>query len=633
MALIKITNGYLSFGEFPLLDHIDLSLEKNQRLCLVGRNGAGKSSLLKVIKGEYILDDGLLEIDGKIAYLDQNPPISSLNVYDFVAQSFGELYRLMHDYHQLLSIIEKNPQDNSLLAKLESLQLEIERVDGWSLDHKITTVLTKLNLNPQDNMQNLSGGARRRSALAKALVLDPDILLLDEPTNHFDLASILWLEKFLIDANLAVIFISHDRDFISNVATGIIDLDRGKLKTYPAKYDQYLVQKMEDLRIEEEQNALFDKKLAQEEVWIRQGIKARRTRNEGRVRALKELREQRANRQTRLGKVDIAEQEISLSGKIIFDLERLNFTIDDKTLIKDLSMHILRGDKIALVGANGIGKTSLIKVLLGIYAPTSGKCHVGTKLEVAYFDQLRSDLDEEKTVLDNIADGTQDVEVNGVKRHALGYLQDFLFEPKRARQPVKSLSGGEKNRLLLAKLLLKPHNLLVLDEPTNDLDIETLELLEEKLSNFKGTIIIVSHDRRFIDNVATQCLFFEGDGVINQYIGGYNDALAQQQNYLNSVAKRNEVKPETIESKPEAKNRINNRVQKLSYNEKKELEQLPNLLAQIEAEIEQLQQLINSNDFFSQEPKYTQEKLLKLSQKEVELEQKFNRWEELEAKS
>ena len=483
-------------------------------------------------------------------------------------------------------------------------------------------------------MCELSGGWVRRAALARALVADPDILLLDEPTNHLDVEAITWLEDLLLNFKGSIIFISHDRSFIRKMATRIVDLDRGKLVSYPSNYDLYLETKAEDLRVEELQNALFDKKLAQEEVWIRQGIKARRTRNEGRVRALKKLREERRNRREVQGSAKIQIDQSTRSGKIVFDIENASYEVAGKTLLKNFSATIQRGDKIALVGANGCGKTTFIKLLLGELQPTSGTIHCGTKLEVAYFDQYRAELDLEKTVMDNVADGKQDIEVNGVKRHVLGYLQDFLFPPKRAMTPVKALSGGERNRLLLAKLLLKPNNLLILDEPTNDLDVETLELLEELLTDYQGTLIIVSHDRQFIDNTVEECFFFEGDGVVNKYIGGYFDAKQQQIQYHASLAahsqnvKKNE--PLAIEPVKAEKPKAEQKKVKLSYKEQRELEALPAQMEALEAEMEALQTEVNSADFFSKEASYTQAQLQKLAEAEMALEQAFERWEQLE---
>lgn len=636
MALLNLSNAYLGFGDHPLLDHTELHIEPNERVCLVGRNGAGKSTLMKVLAGEIQLDDGklTLEKDIVVTRLEQDPPRHvQESVFDYVAEGIAHLSDLLKQYHHISQQMQTDYSDE-LLTKLSHIQAQLEHNNGWQFENRIQDTLKLLELDPDKKLCELSGGWVRRAALARALVADPDILLLDEPTNHLDVEAITWLEDLLLNFKGSIIFISHDRSFIRKMATRIVDLDRGKLVSYPSNYDLYLETKAEDLRVEELQNALFDKKLAQEEVWIRQGIKARRTRNEGRVRALKKLREERRNRREVQGSAKIQIDQSTRSGKIVFDIENASYEVAGKTLLKDFSATIQRGDKIALVGANGCGKTTFIKLLLGELQPTSGTIHCGTKLEVAYFDQYRAELDLEKTVMDNVADGKQDIEVNGVKRHVLGYLQDFLFPPKRAMTPVKALSGGERNRLLLAKLLLKPNNLLILDEPTNDLDVETLELLEELLTDYQGTLIIVSHDRQFIDNTVEECFFFEGDGVVNKYIGGYFDAKQQQIQYHASLAansqnvKKNE--PLAIEPVKAEKTKAEQKKVKLSYKEQRELEALPAQMEALEAEMEALQTEVNSADFFSKEASYTQAQLQKLAEAEMALEQAFERWEQLE---
>ena len=637
MALLNLSNAYLGFGDFPLLDHTELHIEPNERVCLVGRNGAGKSTLMKVLAGEVQLDDGKLifEKDIVVARLEQDPPRHiQETVFEYVAEGIAHLSDLLKQYHHISQQMLTNYSDE-LLAKLSQVQAQLEHNNGWQFENRIQDTLKLLELDPDKKLCELSGGWVRRAALARALVANPDILLLDEPTNHLDVEAITWLEDLLLNFKGSIIFISHDRSFIRKMATRIVDLDRGKLVSYPGNYDLYLETKAEDLRVEALQNELFDKKLAQEEVWIRQGIKARRTRNEGRVRALKKLREERRNRREVQGKAKIQLDTTARSGKIVFEIEHASYEVEGKTLLKDFSATIQRGDKIALVGPNGCGKTTFIKLLLGELQPTSGTIRCGTKLDVAYFDQYRAELDLEKTVMDNVADGKQDIEVNGVKRHVLGYLQDFLFPPKRAMTPVKALSGGERNRLLLAKLLLKPNNLLILDEPTNDLDVETLELLEELLADYQGTLLIVSHDRQFIDNTVEECFFFEGNGVLNQYIGGYFDAKQQQENYHVSQASQlqNQKKNEPLAAEPakQEKPKIEAKKVKLSYKEQRELEALPAQMEALEAEIESLQTEISSADFFSKEVAYTQEKLQALADKEAELEQAFERWEVLES--
>ena len=639
MALISLTNGYLSFSDAPLLDHAELHIEPNERVCLVGRNGAGKSTLLKIIAGDVLMDDGKIqyEKDLVVSRLEQDPPRNAQgNIFDYVAEGVGHLTDLLKEYHHISVQLEENYSDQ-ILSQLEQVQAKLEHADGWRFENKINEVLLKLGLNPNTKLSSLSGGWLRKAALARALVCDPDVLLLDEPTNHLDVEAIEWLENFLLDFQGSIVFISHDRSFIRKMATRIVDLDRGQLRSYPGNYDLYLTTKEENLRVEALQNELFDKRLAQEEVWIRQGIKARRTRNEGRVRALKAMREERRQRRDVMGTAKLQLDTSSRSGKIVFEMEDVSYEIAGKTLLKDFSTTILRGDKIALVGANGCGKTTFIKLLLGEIQPTSGKIRCGTKLDIAYFDQYRADLDPEKTVMDNVADGKQDIEVNGVKRHVLGYLQDFLFPPKRAMTPVKALSGGERNRLLLAKLLLKPNNLLILDEPTNDLDVETLELLEEILTDYQGTLLIVSHDRQFIDNTATECYLFEDEGRLNKYVGGFFDAKQQQANFWASKATEEQAKAKKTEVQKEESAVKNDRTSKpksvkLSYKEQRELEQLPQLLEELETKITALQAEIADPAFFQQAHDITDAKLKALADTEAELETTFLHWEELEEK-
>ncbi|SUU43899.1 ABC transporter ATPase [Actinobacillus ureae] len=644
MALLNLSHAYLGFGDHPLLEHTELHIEQGERVCLVGRNGAGKSTLMKVLAGDVQLDDGKLifEKDIVVTRLEQEPPRHIQDtVFDYVAEGIAHLSDLLKQYHHISQQMQTDYSDD-LLSKLSQVQTQLEHNNGWQFENRIQDTLKLLELDPDKRLCELSGGWVRRAALARALVADPDILLLDEPTNHLDVEAITWLEDLLLNFKGSIIFISHDRSFIRKMATRIVDLDRGKLVSYPSNYDLYLETKAEDLRVEALQNELFDKKLAQEEVWIRQGIKARRTRNEGRVRALKALREERRNRREVQGTAKIQIDQTARSGKIVFEVENASYEIEGKTLLKNFTTTIQRGDKIALVGPNGCGKTTFIKLLLGELQPTSGSIRCGTKLEVAYFDQYRAELDLEKTVMDNVADGKQDVEVNGVKRHVLGYLQDFLFPPKRAMTPVKALSGGERNRLLLAKLLLKPNNLLILDEPTNDLDVETLELLEELLeellADYQGTLLIVSHDRQFIDNTVTECYFFEGNGVLNKYVGGYFEAKQQQENYHATLAQNQpnkrsnpaETLQKVAEKQPLVTKSESAKKVKLSYKEQRELDELPAKMEALEAEMESLQAEVNSADFFSKDPSYTQAQLQKLADAEMALEAAFERWETLE---
>ncbi|WP_321405954.1 ABC transporter ATP-binding protein [Tolumonas auensis] len=635
MAIFSIQQGYLSYSAAPLLDHVELHIESGERLCLVGRNGAGKSTLMKVISGEVLLDDGSITHlqDLKIARLEQDPPqTESATVYDYVADGVAELGKILADYHHQLTLLADHHDDDRVMRRLSELQEQLDQQQGWQFDTRISQILSLLSLTADTSLADLSGGWLRKVALARALVNEPDLLLLDEPTNHLDIDSIAWLEDFLRQYKGAIVFISHDREFIQRMATRIVDLDRGVLTSWPGNYDAYLAGKEEWLRVEELKNAQFDKKLAQEEVWIRQGVKARRTRNEGRVRALKALRMERGDRREKVGTSKIQLDEAVRSGKIIFEGEGVNYSIEGKSLIRNFDFRVMRGDKIALIGPNGCGKTTLIKLLLGDLQPNSGTLYCGTKLEVAYFDQYRQQLDPEKTVMDNVADGRQEVDFAGRRRHILGYLQDFLFEPKRAMTPVKALSGGEKNRLLLAKLFLKPCNLLILDEPTNDLDIETLELLEELLAEYQGTLLLVSHDRRFIDNTVTHSWLFEGDGRITPYVGGFADVMATRQQQSAKIVASAPVTKSTPDARDkEEKPAIPKKTRKLSYKLQSELDGLPAQLEQLEAKIDSIQSQINQPDFFSLPVERTKEILDALQQAELNLEQAFARWEELEA--
>ncbi|KAA8729208.1 ABC transporter ATP-binding protein [Ewingella americana] len=630
MSLISMSGAWLSFSDSPLLDNTELHIEPNERVCLVGRNGAGKSTLMKIINREVPLDDGRIvyEQDLIVARLQQDPPRNvEGTVFDFVSEGVAEQAEHLKAYHAISHLVESDPSEKNM-NKLSQVMEILDHQGLWQLDSRINEVLLQLGLDADTELKSLSGGWLRKAALGRALVSSPQVLLLDEPTNHLDIESIGWLEEFLKEFPGSIIFISHDRSFIRNMATRIVDLDRGKLVSYPGNYETYLLAKEEALRVEELQNAEFDKKLAQEEVWIRQGIKARRTRNEGRVRALKALRRERSERREVMGTAKMQVEEASRSGKIVFEMEDVSYAISGKQLVSHFSAQVQRGDKIALVGPNGCGKTTLLKLMLSQLQADSGRVHCGTKLEVAYFDQHRAELDPERTVMDNLAEGKQEVMVNGRSRHVLGYLQDFLFHPKRAMTPVKALSGGERNRLLLAKLFLRPSNLLILDEPTNDLDVETLELLEEMIDNYQGTVMLVSHDREFVDNSATECWIYEGDGVINSYVGGYHDAQHQRRNQkpIRQVA-ATETKAVPQPKTEPAKRTAN----KLSYNQQRELELLPQQISDFEVRIADLQQQMSDANFFTRPHDETQQVLNALAAAEQELEQAFERWEALEA--
>ncbi|EJO36057.1 ATP-binding cassette domain-containing protein [Acinetobacter radioresistens] len=628
MAYITLRDVQLAFGGPALLDGANFTLERGERVCLIGRNGEGKSTLLKLIEGSLLPDRGEVSIQNgvTISMLAQDVPMDSGKVADIVADGAGEAAQVLKDYHEA--------SDACVLGDMEAcdrmglLQHKMDQLDGWALENKVNNILSKMGLDPDADLADLSGGRKRRVLLARALLTQPDVLLLDEPTNHLDVESIEWLEKFLMDQNnLTLLFISHDRSFVDRLATRIVELDRGTLRSFEGNYSRYLDLKAQQLEAEEKQNALFEKKLAEEEAWIRQGIKARRTRNEGRVRALKTLREESKARRFQQGKVNMGVQEAQRSGKLVFDIEHLSVSYDDQVLIKDFSAIVLRGDRIGLVGDNGVGKTTLIKAILGDI-PHQGTVKVGTQLEVAYFDQLRNQLDLEKSVSENVSEGSDFVDVNGQRRHIYSYLQDFLFSPERARTPVKALSGGERNRVLLAKLLLKPSNLIVMDEPTNDLDMVTLELLEEMLAEYKGTLLLISHDRAFMDNVVTSTWVFDGKGHIEEYVGGYQDYLMQRpdQKVVDQKAdvKKAQAKAEIVTMPKKAK---------LSYKDQRELEQLPAEIEQLEAEQAQLNEKLADGSWFVTDADAATQASQRLSEIEELLLEKLDRWTELEAMS
>ena len=627
MAYITLRDVQLAFGGPALLDGANFSLERGERVCLIGRNGEGKSTLLKLIEGSLLPDSGEVSLQNgiPISMLAQDVPMDSGKVADIVADGAGEAADVLRAYHEASDACVLG--DMEACDRMGNLQHKLDQLDGWALETKVNSILSKMGLDPDADLADLSGGRKRRVLLARALLTQPDVLLLDEPTNHLDVESIEWLEKFLLDQNnLTLLFISHDRSFVDSIATRIVELDRGTLRSYEGNYSRYLELKAQQMEAEEKQNALFDKRLAEEEVWIRQGIKARRTRNEGRVRALKELREQSKARRSQQGKVSMATQDASRSGKVVFEIENLSVRFGhDAPIIKDFSALVLRGDRIGLVGDNGVGKTTLIKAILGEQEHT-GTVKTGTQLEVAYFDQLRNALDLEKSVKDNVSEGSDHVDVNGNRRHIYSYLQDFLFSPERARTPVKALSGGERNRILLAKLLLKPSNLIVMDEPTNDLDMVTLELLEEMLSDYKGTLLLISHDRAFMDNVVTSTWVFDGKGNIDEYIGGYQDYLQQRPDQT-AVDQKSAVKKAA--AKAEANAAPAKKV-KLSYKDQRALEQLPAEMEALEKEQAEINASLADGSLFISDA----DKAMTLSNRLTEIDEllleKLERWEELE---
>jgi len=630
MSLLRLRDICVSFGGPALLDHVNLTLNKGERVCLVGRNGSGKSTLLKTINGEIRPDEGLIETSGAltIARLEQEVPRDyEGTVFDLVALGLGDMAPLIQDYQHLTTELAENYSEEAL-NRLERVQKELEAKDGWALEQQVSQVLSRLSLDGELRFESLSGGLKRRVLLAQALVKDPDILLLDEPTNHLDIDSIKWLESFLLGFPCCLLFISHDRSFIRSLSTRVIDLDRGKLSDWPGDYENYLRRKKESLDAEEKQNALFDKKLAQEEVWIRQGIKARRTRNEGRVRNLEALRKERSERRNQVGKVRLEVSTGEKSGQKVIEANNISYQYGDNRLVNDFSTLILRKDRIGIVGPNGVGKSTLLKLLLGQLTPDQGEVKIGTNLKVAYFDQLRGQLDEALSVRDNLGEGKDTVTINGRDKHVIGYLQDFLFSPERANTPVKALSGGEKNRLLLAKLFARESNLLILDEPTNDLDIETLDLLEELVADYPGTLLIVSHDRTFLNNVVSSTFVFEGQGQINEYVGGYDDWLRQRQSVdTNELsAAQSNKSPEKMMEASGLKEKA-----KLSYKDQRELDSLPKTLQDLEDKVESLQGQLADPAIHSDH-----QKLAALSDEltatETELEANFKRWEELESK-
>ena len=630
MPLIQLSEVSLAFGHVPLLDHVDLVIEPGRRIGLIGRNGTGKSSLLRVIEGTSKCDDGKVwrAPDLKLATVSQEPLFEpGLTVFEAVAEGLGKGNQLLVEYHAAAHAFAEDHENEALAARMHELQERLDATNGWSLQHKVDSTLTRLSLDPDRKVDELSGGLKKRVALARALVLEPGLLLLDEPTNHLDVASIEWLEGVMQSYAGSVLFVTHDRSFLDSVANEIIELDRGYLTTYSGNFSAYQVRKAEDLATEAVHNRKFDKFLAQEEVWIRKGVEARRTRNEGRVLRLEQLRLERAARRERVGKVELQIGEAERSGKLVAELEGVTKTYGGRDVVKDFSCRLLRGDKIGLIGPNGSGKTTLLKLILGEIQPDAGTVQLGTKLAVAYFDQFRAALDEEATLSDTINPGADFVEVDGVRKHVISYLGDFLFPPERAKALVKSLSGGERNRLLLARLFSRPANVLVLDEPTNDLDIETLELLEELLQTYKGTLFLVSHDRTFLDNVVTQTIASEGEGGWKEYAGGYSD----WQRF--SKAGRAEAKAEAVrEEKKAAIAQKKPAKVKLNYKESRELADLPGRIDTLEKEQAAIAARLSDPALYQDKADEAVKLQKRTAQIEDELLAALTRWEELDAR-
>ncbi len=625
MPVVSLRDVSISLGGPALVEHVSFQIDPGERVCLMGRNGSGKSTLLRLVRGQLAPDSGqVIRAQGlRIAELPQEvPPGTRGNVFHIVAAGVGALADLIERYHALAHAVADG--DTVRLGELERCQHELEAAGGWSLNQRVEAVISRLGLDAEAEMHTLSGGTKRRVLLGQALVSQPDLLLLDEPTNHLDIDTITWLEEFLAAWSGTLLFVSHDRSFVQRLATRILELDRGCLTDFPGELSVYLQRKETMLANEDRSNALFDKRLAEEEAWIRQGIKARRTRNEGRVRALQQMRRERAARRARQGTAKLQAQDAGLTGKLIVEAEHAEVVLGDNIVVRDFSTTILRGDKVGIIGPNGCGKTTLLRMLLGELVPSAGKVRHGTNLKVAYFDQYRAVLDSDRSVQDVVGEGRDTLMLNGKSRHVLSYLQDFLFEPTRARQPVAALSGGERNRLMLARMFSHPANVLVLDEPTNDLDVETLELLESLLVDFAGTVLLVSHDRTFLDNVVTSTLVFEGEGRVNEYVGGYGDWLRQRRlpsDGAATPAPTKRVRPEPARTKP----------RKLSYKEVRELDTLPQQIEALESERDALQGRMGEAEFYQQDKLDIAAANQRLAELNDELEQAYARWEELEA--
>jgi len=626
MSLIRLRDIELSVGTQIVLDRVALDIDRGERIALVGRNGAGKTTLLRIMEGALAPDSGERAVrpGTRIARLEQEVPRGAAGhcVFDVVADGLGDIGKLLERHHDLAQRVASG--ENGALAELGRAQQALEAAGGWLLNQRVESTLSRLQLDPELPFDALSGGQRRRALLARALVIEPDVLLLDEPTNHLDLTTIEWLEQELLKFNGTVVFVTHDRVFLEHLATRIIELDRGWLADWPGDYKNYLRRREERLAAEQAEQARFDKKLAEEEIWIRQGIKARRTRNEGRVRALERMREERRQRRAHQGSAKLRLQEAERSGRVVIEAESIGYRYEGQALFDNFSTTILRGDKIGIIGPNGCGKSTLLRILLGDLQPVSGHVRHGTKLEIAYFDQYRAQLDEERSVIDNVAQGSERINVGGQSRHIISYLQDFLFTPERARSAVRSLSGGERNRVLLARLFTQPANLLVLDEPTNDLDAETLELLEERLVEFTGTALLVSHDRALLDHVVTSTLVFEGEGQLQEYVGGYSDWLRQRRPLAPLTSNKRETAPAT--QRPAPYNR------KLSYREQRELDQLPGRIEALENEQSSLHNQLANPAFYREQGDRVVQLQQQLSRLESELENAYRQWEALESR-
>ena len=628
MPLVTIEEASLAFGDAPLLDHADLAIDAGERVALIGRNGSGKTSLMKVIAGEQGLDGGTVwrAPGSRIAFVPQEPQLDPEHtVFEAVASGLGTLQALLTAYHKASHDVAAGNQN--ALQRLHESQHALEHADGWRINSRVDALIDRFGLPGDALVRELSGGLRKRVALARALAIEPDVLLLDEPTNHLDIAAIEWLENLLVDFRGGLLLVTHDRRFLDNVATRVVELDRGRLSSFAGTYGEYQRRKEEQLHGEAVGNARFDKLLAQEEVWIRKGIEARRTRNEGRVRRLERLRAERAARRDRLGQVTFAVGTGERSGHMVVEMHDVSKAFSGRPVIRGFSTRILRGDKLGLIGPNGSGKSTLLKLIMGELEPDSGTIRRGARLAIAYYDQMREQLDEEATLVDTISQGAEYIEIDGVRKHVMSYLDDFLFRPERARAKVSALSGGERNRLLLARLFSRPANVLVLDEPTNDLDLETLELLEWLLQDYTGTLFLVSHDRAFLDNVVTQSIAFEGDGVLREYAGGYSDWVRQRPAPVSQERAREEGGKRVQAPRPREKASA-----RLSYKENRELDALPERIAALEREQAEITGELSDSALYRDQPERVQALQQRYTGIETELMVCLTRWEELEAR-